>query len=58
MNRKSSLTATPGSDAHARTDIATCTTRFERDITTIEDLIAELKAGRFQAVDLSAAPAS
>ena len=49
-----------GSDAHARTDIATCATRFERDISTIEELIAELKAGRFQAVDLSLAttPAS
>ena len=52
------MPGTAGSDAHARTDIATCATRFERDIGTIEDLIAELKAGRFQAVDLSAVTAS
>ena len=49
------MRGTAGSDAHARTDIATCATRFERDIITTEELIAELKAGRFQAVDLSLA---
>ena len=46
------LRGTAGSDAHARIDIGRCATRFERDIGTIEDLIEELKAGRFEAVDL------
>jgi hypothetical protein len=31
-------------------------TNFERDIRTIEELIAELKAGRFEAVDLTGKP--
>ena len=46
------MRGTAGSDAHARIDIGRCATRFERDIGTIEDLIEELKAGRFEAVDL------
>ena len=46
------LKATGGSDAHQLTDIPTSATEFERDITSLEDLITELKAGRFHAVDL------
>jgi hypothetical protein len=46
------MRGTAGSDAHARTDIGRCATRFERDISGVEDLITELKAGRFEAVDL------
>jgi hypothetical protein len=42
-----------GSDAHARIDIGRCATRFEREIGTIEELVAELLAGRFEPVDLS-----
>ena len=45
------MRGTAGSDAHARVDIGRCATRFERDIKSIEDLIEELKAGRFEAVD-------
>ncbi len=48
---------TAGSDAHARIDIGCCATYFERDIREVEDLIAELKAGRFRPVDLAAVPA-
>jgi len=44
---------TGGSDAHARTDIGRCATEFERRIETVEQLIEELKAGRFRPVDLS-----
>ncbi len=44
---------TAGSDAHARTDIGRCATEFERRIETIENLIEELKAGRFRPVDLT-----
>ena len=44
---------TAGSDAHARTDIGRCATEFERRVETIEELIEELKAGRFRPVDLT-----
>ncbi|MDP3766487.1 MAG: PHP-associated domain-containing protein, partial [Dehalococcoidia bacterium] len=47
------MRGTAGSDAHARIDIARCATQFERDIRTVEELIEELRAGRFRAVDLS-----
>ena len=52
-----SMPATAGSDAHARTDIGRCATQFDKRIETVEDLIEELRAGRFRAVDLSAVPA-
>jgi predicted metal-dependent phosphoesterase TrpH len=42
-----------GSDAHARMDIGRCATEFERSITSIEDLIEELLAGRFRPLDLA-----
>ncbi|UCG83606.1 MAG: PHP domain-containing protein [Dehalococcoidia bacterium] len=41
-----------GSDAHAPSEIPTFATEFEREIESVEELIAELKAGRFRAVDL------
>ncbi|MFC1994689.1 PHP-associated domain-containing protein, partial [Chloroflexota bacterium] len=41
-----------GSDAHSERDVPSCATYFERKVTCLEDLIAELKAGRFEAVDL------
>jgi len=47
------MPGTAGSDAHARIDIGRCATEFERRIETIEELIEELKAGRFRPVDLS-----
>jgi hypothetical protein len=43
---------TAGSDAHAVSDIGKCATEFQRRIESIEDLIEELKAGRFRAVSL------
>ena len=52
-----SMRGTAGSDAHARHDIGRCATYFERDIHDVEDLIEELKQGRFRPVDLSTAPA-
>ncbi|MEX0785608.1 MAG: PHP domain-containing protein [Dehalococcoidia bacterium] len=54
---KMGMRGSAGSDAHARSDIGKCATRFERDIASIEDLIQELKAGRYQPVDLSLVPA-
>jgi len=51
------MPSTAGTDAHARSDIGRCATYFERDIHDIYELIEELKAGRFHAVDLTAEPA-
>ena len=43
--------ATGGSDSHLVSLIGLCATRFENDIHTIEELVAELKRGNFTAVD-------
>ncbi len=37
-----------GSDAHAAADVGRCATEFEREISGLDDLIEELKAGRFR----------
>jgi len=47
------MNGTAGSDAHARIDIGRCATEFQRRIETVEDLIEELRAGRFRPVDLA-----
>ena len=41
-----------GSDAHSISDLPSYATFFERKISNVEELIAELKAGRFKVVDL------
>ena len=41
-----------GSDAHSLADLPSYATSFERNIGNVKDLITEIKAGRFQAVDL------
>lgn len=41
-----------GSDAHYPRDIPTMATRFQRKVRNVEELIQELKAGRYQPVDL------
>ena len=41
-----------GSDAHSMEDIPSGATEFERDIHSLDEMITELKAGRFRAVDL------
>lgn len=46
------LPGTAGTDSHAISDIGKCATYFEKDIRDERELIAELKAGRFHAVDL------
>ncbi len=48
------LPAVAGSDAHEQGDVGTCATRFQRPIADVEDLVRELKAGRFHAVNLRA----
>jgi predicted metal-dependent phosphoesterase TrpH len=50
------MPGTAGTDSHSRSDIGRCATNFERDVHSIEDLIEELKAGRFDAVDLTGKP--
>lgn len=42
-----------GSDAHEARDIGRAATFFERKLTTLQELIAELKAGRFRVADPS-----
>jgi len=42
------LPAVAASDAHEHKDVGRCATQFERKITNLEDLITELKAGRFK----------
>ena len=50
------LRATGGSDAHQLTDIPTGATTFERDIHNVQELIEELKEGRFRPADLRKRP--
>lgn len=50
--RRLNLKGTGGSDAHSISDIPSCATLFERKVSNVEELIAELKAGRFRAIDL------
>ncbi|MFC1940744.1 CehA/McbA family metallohydrolase, partial [Chloroflexota bacterium] len=51
--RKLGLKGIGGSDAHSFSDMPSCATLFERSISNVEELIAELKAGRFRAVNLN-----
>ena len=50
------LKATGGSDAHQISDLPSGATVFERDISSVEELITELKAGRFHPIDLRQNP--
>lgn len=52
IRRSAALPATAGSDSHQLSDIGACATEFEREITGLPDLIAELKAGRCRPVVL------
>ncbi|HUV52211.1 MAG TPA: PHP domain-containing protein [Dehalococcoidia bacterium] len=46
------LRTVAGSDAHSLSDIPTCATLFERRIRNLQELISELKKGRFRTIDL------
>ena len=46
------LNSTGGSDAHRVEQLGTAATRFEKKISDFTDLIEEMRAGRFTAVDL------
>ncbi len=47
------LPGTGGSDTHYLRQMGTAATQFERRITSLDELVAELKAGRMRAVDLT-----
>lgn len=51
VSSRLALNGTGGSDAHLPTQIGSCVTVFENTIRTEQDLVAELKSGRFRAVD-------
>lgn len=51
VSSRLALKGTGGSDAHLASQIGCCVTIFENTIRTEQDLVAELKAGRFRAVD-------
>ena len=52
MARRFGLPGTGASDAHRLEDLGSFATEFERRIASLDDLIAELRAGRFRAVAL------
>jgi predicted metal-dependent phosphoesterase TrpH len=54
--RKFGYRATGGSDSHMVSLIGLCATRFEAEVRTIEDLVRELKGGRYQPVDFRPQP--
>ena len=49
--RKYGYRAVGGSDSHLVSLIALCATRFEADIRSIEDMVRELKEGKYEPVD-------
>ncbi len=55
MARRFGLPGTGASDAHKLDDLGSFATEFERNVTSLDDLIAELRAGRFRAVALDGA---
>ena len=55
LRRGLCLPGTGGSDTHYLRQMGTAATLFERRISSLDELIAELKAGRMKAVDLTVA---
>ena len=55
LARELDKAGTAGTDSHEVIDIARCATYFEADIRSLDDLIRELKAGRFYPVSLQRA---
>lgn len=45
-----SLPGVGGSDAHSPLSVGRCYTEFERKVASVEELVVELRAGRFRAV--------
>ena len=57
LGRRLALPGVAGSDAHRVHQVGTAATRFQRRIESLEDLIAEIQAGRTEPVALSSAAA-
>ena len=55
LRRGLCLPGTGGSDTHYLPQMGTAATLFERRITSLDELVAELKAGRMRAVNLTVA---
>ena len=60
LGRRLSVNMTAGSDAHKVDQIGTVATEFQRPVSCLNDLIRELRGGRYSPVDLreKAAPRS
>jgi predicted metal-dependent phosphoesterase TrpH len=52
LSHKLELRGVAGSDAHSTGDTPSCATEFDARISTLEELIEELREGRFRALDL------
>jgi histidinol phosphatase-like PHP family hydrolase len=52
LRERLGMHATGGSDSHQPDHVGRCVTRFERQIAALDDLISELRAGRFEPVYL------
>ena len=52
LGKKLGMKGVAGSDAHYPYDVGTAATKFQRNIRNVEELIQELKAGRYRPVDL------
>jgi predicted metal-dependent phosphoesterase TrpH len=48
LGRRLNLQSVGGSDAHSLFELGRCVTEFTNDVSTMTDLITELKAGRFK----------
>jgi predicted metal-dependent phosphoesterase TrpH len=52
LGKKLGLKGPGGSDAHEPGDMPTAVTKFERNIRNVEELIQELRAGRYEPVEM------
>lgn len=52
LGQRLGMRMTGGSDAHRINQLGTAATQFQTKITDLADLLRELRAGRFQAIDL------
>ena len=48
LSQRLGLPQAAGSDAHTSSDVGACATQFDREISGLDDLIEELKAGRIR----------
>lgn len=48
LSQRLGLPQAAGSDAHTSADVGACATEFDREISGLDDIIEELRAGRFR----------